>query len=285
MTLNVDPGETINTELNLRNISSSDLIVSAQINDFVASGEDGTPKILLDEEEMADNPYSFREWVAPMPEQLLVPQEVKTLPITIEVPEDASPGGHYGVVRFSANAPELDGEGVSLSASLGTLMLVTVSGDTDKSLEIEEFSSRKDDQTGTFFESAPLNFLIRLRNTGNTHVEPRGQVTITDMFGRTTATLNVNLPPRNILPESIRAFNADLDGSVIGDKWLFGRYTADLNLEYDDGNQTVSDTITFWVIPYRLIALGIVALIAAFFALRAAIKRYNQRIIENAKRK
>lgn len=282
LTLEADPGATVKAQLQLRNVSQADLIVSAGVNDFVASGEGGTPKILLDEEEMDDNPYSLRDWVQPLRDTLLVPQEIKTLPITLKVPENASPGGHYGVVRFSASAPDPEDSGVSLSASLGTLMLVNVSGDVTESLEIAEFAVAKDGNQGTLFESAPLTFIERLENTGNTHLEPAGQVSITDMFGRKVAAVNVNLPPRNILPSSIRRFEQPLDSAVIGDKMLFGRYEAELNMTYGDSEQTVSDTITFWVIPYRLIIAVVTLLILGFFIIRFAMKRYNAHILEKA---
>jgi len=282
-TLTADPGQTINTEISIRNVSNVDLIVSGQINDFVASGEDGTPKILLDEED-DENPYSFKEWVDPFTDLLLVPREIKILPITINVPVNASPGGHYGVIRFTGGAPELDETGVALSASLGTLMLITVTGETEEKLEIEEFSINQNGVSGTSFQSAPLQFVERLRNTGNNHLLPSGQVIIKDMFGKKVAALNVNLPPRNILPQSIRRFEQPLDNTVIGNKRLFGRYTADMQITYGADDQTLTQSITFWIIPYKLIGLIIGGLIIGFIALRFLLQRYNRYIVEKAKR-
>src|SRR5438105_15027462 len=54
--LTANPGQTIKTQILLRDISSGSLIVTGQANDFVAAGEDGTPKVILNEE--ANNPYS-----------------------------------------------------------------------------------------------------------------------------------------------------------------------------------------------------------------------------------
>jgi len=124
--LNADPGQTIKTSILIRDISGGNLLVTGQVNNFIASGQDGTPKVLLDGED-DNNPYGLKTWVTPLPKLLLVPREIKSLPVTITVPKDASPGGHYGVVRFTATAPSLEGSGVSLSASLGSLILLTVS--------------------------------------------------------------------------------------------------------------------------------------------------------------
>ena len=283
LNLTANPGQTLNTQVSLRDISSSALIVTGEVNDFVASGEDGTPKILLDEGE--PNPYSLKDWVAPLPALTLQPRQIENLPVTINVPADAAPGGYYGVIRFTATPPELEGQGVSLSASLGALVLLRVSGDVQESLTIEEFMVSRNGTAGSLFESTPLQFIERIKNTGSVHLQPAGQVTITDMFGKKVAAVNVNLPPRNVLPQSIRKFEQPLDSSVLGNKQLFGRYTADLRVTYGESNQEVLASTTFWVIPYKLIGLAIVVLVIGFIALRIAIRRYNQHIIKMARKK
>jgi hypothetical protein len=149
-------------------------------------------------------------------------------------------------------------------------------------MKVEQFYAANNNQEGWLFESAPIQFAERLKNTGNTHLQPAGQVTIKDMFGQKVATLNVNLPPRNVLPASIRKFDQSLDSSVIGDKMLFGRYTADLRIVYGDNHQELTANISFWVIPYRLIGIVIVLLVAAFFLMRTLIRRYNRRIISKS---
>ncbi len=280
--LTVDPGKSVKTQIYLRNVSSGDLIVSGTANDFVASGEDGNPKLLLDNDE-SNNPYSLKNWVSPPANLLLVPREIKTMSVTLNVPANASPGGHYGVIRFTATAPSLQGTGVSLSASLGALILLTVKGNIKDDLSLKELSVNRDGKTGKLFESGPLNFVERFENKGNEHEQPVGQVAITDMFGKKIAGLNVNLPPKSILPQSIRKFEQPLDKTVIGTKKLFGRYHAKLTVTYGANKQTVTGDLVFWVIPYRLIAVLIVILIVIFFILRFAIKRYNRYILDRSK--
>jgi hypothetical protein len=99
------------------------------------------------------------------------------------------------------------------------------------------------------------------------------------MFGRKVGLLNINLPPRNVLPQTTRKFEQPLDKSVIGKKKLFGRYTANLTVVYGKDKKTVTSKLVFWVIPYKLVAIVIVLLIIGFFALRYGIKRYNRFII------
>lgn len=282
LNLSANPGEVINTKINLRDISSGNLVVHGQVNDFTASGEDGTPKILL--EEGASTPYSFKSWLAPLPSFTLKPREIKTLPITISVPKDASPGGYYGVIRFTANPPELDGTGVSLSASLGSLVLLKVNGVAKEELSLVSFTASANNKSGRIFENIPIKFSERIKNSGNIFEQPTGLVTITDVFGKKVATLPINQPPGNILPQSIRKFDEKLDKSVLGNKRLFGRYHAELKVNYGSNKQVLTSSLYFWVIPYKLISIIIVLLIIAFFVIRKLIKRYNQHIIAQAKK-
>jgi hypothetical protein len=282
ITISANPGQKIITQISLRDVSTSKLIVTGQVNDFVAGGEDGTPKILLSDDEGVNNPYSLKSWISPLPQLLLEPRQIKNLPVTINVPSNASPGGYYAVVRFTATPPELNSTGVSLSASLGALILVRVNGDIAEKMEIEEFSINRNGKTGSLFEKTPLEFVERIKNTGNIHDMPTGQVTITDMFGKKVAAVNINLPPRNILPQSIRKFTQPLDSSVIGNKILFGKYTAELRVVYGADKEVITSNLTFWVIPYTLIGIGIATLVIGFFALRFLIRRYNKHIIGRA---
>lgn len=282
LTLSGNPGQTVKSEISLRDVSSANLLVTGEVNDFTAGGEDGTPKILLDPGETS--PYSMKNWYAPLSRLTLKPRQIQKLPVTIRIPADAAPGGYYSVVRFTATAPELDGTGVSLSASLGALVLMKVNGQAKEGIEVTEFSVSKDSKKNTLFESTPITFVTRLKNTGTIHEQPAGDIRITDMFGKPVAGVGVNMPPRNILPQSIRKFESPLDKSVLGNKILFGRYTADLKLTYGTNKQTVTSRLTFWVIPYRAIGIGIAAMVIAFFALRFMIRRYNQHIIKQAQK-
>lgn len=279
--LSADPGTTVKTTISLRDISPTNLLVTGQINDFVASGENGTPKIILDD---TVSPYSFKSWATPLTALTLKPKEIKTLTLTITVPKDASPGGYYGIARFTGTPPDLNGTGVSLAASLGSLIILTVNGQAKENLSVVEFSAAHDSKTGTLFETAPIVFTERLKNSGNIHEEPAGLVTVKDMFGNVVATLGVNQPITKILPNSIRKYESSLDSTNIGNKILFGFYHADLSLTYGANKQTITSSITFWVIPYTLIIVIIIALIVAFFLLRILIKRYNKYILSQAKK-
>jgi hypothetical protein len=269
--LNVDPGQTVSFDIHLRNITKGPLVTKGSIDDFVAEGEEGQAKLLVDKN-AEPSPYSFKPWVQPISDLNVVPQELKAAKITLKVPNDASPGGHYGVVRFTGIPPELEGTGVALSASIGTLVLVNVSGDVKKQASIEEFITLGNGKKKSFFESGPINFVERIRNQGTVHVKPVGTIRVTNMFGKEVGVFTVNEKGGNILPNSVRKFEQQL-----GKKYLFGQYKAEANIQYD--GQNISGKLNFWVIPYRLIALALGVLIVLFLLIRLALRRYTRYIV------
>lgn len=283
ITLTADPGQTLSTQINLRDISNSPLIVTGTINDFSAQGEEGNPKIDVDNAE--PSPYSIKSWLQPLQQLNLKSKELQKLPIIINVPKNAAPGGYWGVVRFSATPPGVEGTGVSLSASLGSLIFIRVNGDAKESINIEQFftSEPGKDAASSLFETTPIDFSVRIKNNGSVHEQPVSRIEIKDMFNRDVAAVNVNLEQRNVLPGSIRKFTAPLDKSGLGTTSLFGKYTATIKTTYGTNKQSVTSQIVFWVIPYRLIIVIIAGLLLLAFIVRALLKNYRRSITKRVR--
>lgn len=280
LNLRGNPGQSVKGTINLRDVSPTNLIVSNEINDFTAQGEEGLPKLLLDPGE--SSPYSMKAWFRPIGQLTLKSREIQGLPFTINIPADAAPGGYFAVVRFSGRPAGIDTSGVSLSASVGALIFLRVNGDAKEKLSIAGFNAvNKQNEPQKLLEGTPITFAVRVKNEGNVHEQPTGRIMITDMFGKTIAGINVNLPPRNILPGTIRRFESHLDKTVIGNKKLFGVYHAKVSVS-DAKGQTVTDTLTFWVIPWKLMLITTFGLIIGFLLLRRMIRNYNQAIIRRA---
>jgi hypothetical protein len=280
--LTANPGETVIANISIRDISSTSQVVRGVVNDFTASGEDGTPDIITDLS-LPQTAYSLRSWITPPASLTLIPHQIVTLPVHIVVPANATPGAHFGIVRFTATPPGIDTSGVSLAASLGALILLRVNGTVHEAVSVTEFSANNGGNAKVLFQSAPITFLDRLDDTGNAIESPTGAVVVTDMFNKPVVTLDINQPARDILPQSIREFTQSMDKTNIGNKFLFGRFHAVLTVNYGN-NQTVTSSFYFWVIPYTLIGIIILILVVGFIVLRIAIIRYNRRIEERALR-
>jgi hypothetical protein len=128
-----------------------------------------------------------------------------------------------------------------------------------------------------------VTFSTRVKNEGSVHQQPVGQILVKDMFGGAVANVNVNLNQNNVLPASIRQFPGVLDSTVIGNRFLFGRYTADLKMSYGSEGQTMTASTSFWVIPYRLVGFALLLLLIAFIVIRIALKRYTERVVARSR--
>jgi hypothetical protein len=165
-------------------------------------------------------------------------------------------------------------------------LLIKVNGDVKQDMSTSEIgaSLTPGGKNNVLFESTPIYLFERIRNNGNIHEQPTGQLTITDMFGKKVAVVNVNIETKNVLPNSIRRFEQKFDKSVIGNKMLFGKYDVKMKLSYGSDAKILTSSFSFWVIPYRLIGIVLLIIIVGFVTLRFGLKRYNAHIIKQAHR-
>ena len=277
------PGQTVKVAIKITNISNDTVRLRPAANDFGANGEDGEADIIFDEEAPSD--YSLKNWIALPADFILASKESKDLEVPINVPQDAEPGGHYATIRFSGESVSQQKNGVGLSISIGTLVFLQVSGDAHDSAKVEEFFSATGQAQKTgFFDHGPISFTERIKSDGNVHVKPTGTIDIYDLFGRKIESIRVNgnpddpkNAPRSVLPGSIRRFEQTFDKG-----WLFGRYEARLNLAYGNNKQLTS-SISFWVMPYKVVVLIIVVVGLLAGAIWFGLRRYRAHILKDVK--
>lgn len=284
--LTIGAGQSKTITMSIQNITSAPAEFQAIINDFVPSGEAGQPALILDEDKFAPS-HSLKRYVAPVPNVTLNPGENKDVKVTINIPKDAAGGGYYGAVRF-APAGEQGGRNVTLSASVGSIILVKVPGDIVNDMKIDSFDVRKgEDGVGgsAFFTSnKDLFAVVRFKNNGNVHEQPFGKIRL-KQGDKVIQEIEINNtdPRGNVLPDSVRRFNNKLTKVP-----MFGKFTVEGNFGYGDNSQLVSGKTTFWVIPLALMVgavVAIIVLITLIVGLPRAIKRYNQNVIRKAGRR
>lgn len=242
--INGDPGDTITNQVKITNPTDSTVSIEINLEDFSPVGEDGD--VALQEVDPNDeNIFSIARWATFSPSTfVLEPNEQQLVAFTIVIPENGEPGGHYGSITAKTNVTSGDITGSNISAKIGSLVLLRVSGDIEESLEIESFTApgRSD--------SAPINFETRLKNTGNVHLKPTGIITITDIFGKEVDKIAID--QNNVIPDAIRKIETEWDKGG-----LFGRYVATLVVNYGTGDtDSVTSTVTFWVYPVRTIVIA-----------------------------
>jgi len=243
----------------------------------VAGGEQGEPKILTDKD-AEPSPYTFKPWVEELANLRLVPQEVKTAKVTINVPEDATPGGHYAAILIGNRPPEGVSEGgtVNVTSSVATLVFLTVSGDVIEKGRIREFSTEK-----SVYEKAEARFSLRFENQGNVHLLPHGNIIITNMFGKERGVIPVNEENKNygnVLPESVREFSFVWTSEA--GMWDIGRYKAEVMLVYGkEMKQTAISSTYFYVIPIVPLLQVVVVFLAIILFFGWAVRLYIRKAL------
>ncbi|MDB5169767.1 MAG: hypothetical protein JWN82_163 [Candidatus Saccharibacteria bacterium] len=286
----INAGTTQAVQVTVTNVTSSVSSYDILVNDFTASSdESGQPQILLDATKYAPS-HSLKRLVGTIPGVTLQPGESKNVRVPIVVPKSYAAGGYYGAIRFAPHTSDnADAKNVTLSASVGSLVLVTVPGNINEQLTVASLDVREavdanqvDTPRTVFFDGKDINGVVRFQNSGDVQEQPFGKITLKNWRGKVLGTYEVNntTPRGNVLPESIRKFSLPLK-----DVGGFGKYTMVGNFGYGNKGQLITASTTFYVIPVLTIvlALGLIALVLyLIFGLPRTIKWYNRRVVSRA---
>lgn len=282
--ITVSPGQSQTVTVNIQNVTNAPAELQVFVNDFVADrNETGQPAIILDNNKFAPS-HSLKRYIAPIPNVSLQPNEQKAITVNITIPKDAAGGGYYGAIRFAPASAD-SSKNVTLSASLGSLILVRVPGDIKDDLRLISLDVRRGNSAQVLFTSNKnLKAAVRFENKGNIQEQPFGKV-ILKKGSKVLQTIEVNNtdPRGNILPDSIRRFEVDLN--KVGS---FGKYTIQGNFGYGDSGQLLSGQTTFYVVPLALIILSFVLLLTVLFlifGLPRLVRRYNRSVVRKASRR
>lgn len=263
------PGDTKQYTIGITNYSGEDQDYYLFKKDITGVKSGGVP--IFAEEGLSKTGYELTEWVQLNTERINVPKDQeRSFEVTIHVPDNASPGNHFGGVFVSVDAPKLRESGAAISYQVGNIISIRVAGEVEEKASIRQFS------TDNYVYGKPeVKFNVKLENGGNTLLRPRGPLEISNMFGSKVATLDFNQEQAGVFPKSTREFELTWSS----DKTGFGRYEALISPSYgEDGNkQTVSSTVTFWVLPMNIIlpSLGVLAvlLLITYVSVRVYINR------------
>jgi hypothetical protein len=246
--LNLDPGDKTTAEVKVINRTGESATFEFSTEDFEGSDDPSQATVFMGDE---DSPIGARAWLKPEIDSIVLQHgETLTFNVDVAVPSDATPGGHYAVLFASRTVDRYQEEaGVKFTSRVGTLFLVTVSG------EIIESGSLNPPEVPKLSESGPIDIGLVFNNEGNVHLKPSGKVIIRNFFGREVASIDVR--EWVILPESSRRTLAEWDGHH-----LFGRYTATAELSFGSDGMPVIAQSSFWVIPWKVVLAVIAGLLA-----------------------
>jgi hypothetical protein len=236
------PGQRVTADVEIMNAGSASATLKSDATDFVAEGEGGEPRFLP----TGTSEWSMSNWVSTDPPSLtLKPGEKRKVKVTIAVPGNAEPGGHYAAVLFSS--VPLGGGQTAVVAKVGTLILLTVRGD----IQLKGTASIA---SPWLVEKGPVAMPVRFTNAGNVHLKPAGEIQVTQLWGAPVTTLKVD--SQNVLPGSERLLPASWNAPGLG------VYVAHADLKYGTTGQSLLTPNSLVIVFPWMLALGALAVFA-----------------------
>lgn len=262
-----EPGQVFNFSVRVTNQTDSEATYYLLARDILGTNENGAP--IFAEEDTATQ-YELSSWIAlPQDFVTLKAGESKTVPFTVTVPRDATPGAHFGGVFFEQRAVQVTETGAGVASRVGPIINLRIAGDVTEDMRLREFSTAK-----FIYQAPPVDFTINAENLGNVLLRPHGGIEISDMFGKKVGTIEVNPSAGAVFPGGIRTYEVQW----ATDGFVFGRYEALASMVYgEDGRKTVTRSASFWVLPLKPLLIVIGVALAVLLGLYIMMRVYIQR--------
>jgi len=237
------------------------------------------------------------------------PQEWTDVPFTIKIPKSAG-YGYYFAVQFVLSNNSSANAKVAGSGAVPILLTVNRPGAKAEG-QLVLFNT-----DSLINEYLPVSFTTMIKSTGNIYIKPHGDIFIRGFGDSEIGTIEVNTAQGAILPGAVRVFNSTWDdGFVVSEPVIdngryltdakgnvvkhlvihwdrlthfrIGKYTASLLMVYDNGKRdaVIESTTSFWVFPYKIFAVFILALIIFLIVIRLLLKWYVRKAIKKAGKK
>jgi hypothetical protein len=266
--VDLDPGQSRTIEILVSNRTGMDREFTIDVEDFTGSSDPETPVILLGNDR---GPYSLRDYITVSKTKFFLPNGKRArVPVTIKIPIDAEPGGHYGSVLFSvvSSASATDGQikaAAPVVSRIGSLFFVRVRGDVAESGFLKSFTTKGNQN---IFTTPLIPLRVVFENSGSVHLNPYGTLIVRNSIGNEIEQIDID--PWFVLPDSVR-----LRETVIDREFMFGRYSATLTLHPGYATSPEQATLVFWVLPWKPFAFAVVAILLLSLLVRLVVKNFE----------
>lgn len=276
--LKLSPGEKYNGELVVWNLTEKAIDYQIVVRGFKQIENQPGTAILLTEEEEERALYTATSWLTMDLTQLtLVPNKNEKLFYEINVPKDATKGEYTVMISFiSDNETKLSGTGATTTLSAGMPILVKIGDEFVENAELLDFYT-----SSNFFEYPNLTFYTRIKNLGDTHISPTGEIILTNIFNQEIATIPFNPNGQSILRDNSGNYETiwNLGTFLTKDKAIvLGPIKAKLIVTYrsfQPGFAPLTSEISFWILPWKLILIALVAIISIIVIIKVVKKKKN----------
>src|SRR3990167_7738153 len=256
----IEPSNSKSGVITLSNASSQDVKVDISVEDFVPTYGSSNINFVG----RAQGNTTVRDWIEiDSPESFVFENgAARDIRYTINAPENAEPGSHFGVIFFKATEIKQGGQ-LKIGTRVGVLVFITIPGNQLQKGKILDFKAP------FLVQGKSVPFKINFENTGTVHFEPKGTITVKNIFGKETGKVEVS--GQSVLPTGSREITASLNS----EGFLLGRYTASLSLVDGEGNELSAKDINFYAFPIKYILIFLGGVLLIFIILRYLKKKVN----------
>ena len=261
------PGNSLRGEILLTNAGDSAVDVFTKTEDFMPS--DGADSIQF--VGRAEGVTSVRDWITIDSKEsfILGLGESRKISYTITAPPNAEPGSHFGVVLFKATPKAGSGGSLKVGTQVGMLVLIAIPGNHLEKGEILSFSAP------LFQQHGPVPFAMEFKNTGTVHFEPKGTITVYNLFG--TEAAKIPITGQVVLPTSVKKLSFQWHSNPFS----IGRYTAVATVYDGEGTALTSKAVSFWILPMWYILGFFVTLLLVYLVVRYLKRHLRISLVSN----
>lgn len=251
------PPAIIQAPITIENLGDNSLNLTIDFRPFTTSDrEDGQIQYISGSEANFPDPIIFQrvkilDGLNQITSLSLAPKQNKELIIMIDLPKEEPAGDYYFSILFltGANNPTQSNSSQSVSG-IASNILLSIGPKGKVKGEIQEFSS------SLFMEEGPVPFTVRVKNTSNHFINPKGNILIKNIFGQTVG--RVDLTAANVLANSVRNIPSTTDSSseetaaFWPEKFILGPYKATLTLALSDQGPILTKDVLFLAFPFKI---------------------------------
>lgn len=187
----IDPGGSVTDGIVVANHGGQPVDLEVYAADGFTS-EDGALSLVVAGEEST----AVGAWITPGRQTVtLAPGESASIPFTVRIPDNATPGDYAGGIVTSLTVPDA-ATGVNVDRRLGIRVNLRVGGDLAPALAVEDLSVSWDGGLNPF-AGGDATVTYTLHNTGNAAISAAPDTTVSGIFGLLASTA----PAADDLPE------------------------------------------------------------------------------------
>lgn len=274
--LKLSQGQKYNGELVVWNLTNKAITYDIVVRGFrQIENQPGTAIMLTDTEE-SKALYTATEWTTVSIDNIeLIPNKNEKIYYEINVPKDATKGEYTVIIAFiSQNEEKLTESGATTTLTLGMPILVQIGDEFVENAELLKFSTDKN-----FYEYPTLTFDTRIKNLGDTHITPVGEIVLSNIFKQEITRIAFNPNNQSILRDNTGNYETlwNLGTFLTKDKAIvLGPIKANLVLTYrtfQPGFAPLTSEITFWILPWKIILIALVVIIATVVIIKVVRKK------------